>query len=294
LLHSEFIDVVSQETLEDILSQNLLNIIDEMCLFSAVVLWGSKQLGATIAFNEHAKIEVFEKLRVKTKSLIRLLRFRTFNAKEFAALFNKIGMANVLTYKEKFQLLSSLSLNTCDHMPQGYSVDENPRMLFATPGYDASFSVASYKTSKVNGKSDPLSFNFEIDNQVYLLGLKLFSLNELNIGKEVKVQCVLKHQDKMMSTLTVHRSKNCKQDEYIKFKWPALLQANTKYVIYIYHMTLEERDAAELTYTSKTAKIASLVTSKTAKIASFVVSTDGVAGDVHSLLVAYPRLPSLD
>jgi hypothetical protein len=245
LANEKFLQFASEEVMEDILNQEILNIRSEFCLLNAVVRWGEKKCNVKVTEPDQTE-EKLATLQAVIKNLLHFIRFLTESCPNFAKIC-KDPLMNVLTDKQKLQIMSSLSLKDPCLLPDNFSASEEMRKPYKIEA-SVLLQYTHARNLQCSAVTDPLKFHFSVKHPVYILGLNLFSMKHLNLDEEVEVECILKQEDKMVTWAVCHRSSNCIIDdlEYIRFKWPILLQPGIKYVIHTYHMTSTKVEAAEL------------------------------------------------
>lgn len=145
------------ETIQDVLQLDELD-VSELDLFKAITRWGL------------AKIQDKEKkvteLRAEVDPCIKLIRFMSMESKEFAELCNSTYSTNVLSLKEKHQILLSLVLNDPECTPEKFNRSNLSR--FVTDS-----AIICYTNFSQKHGTFAESLAFSVNKAVTLLGLEI-------------------------------------------------------------------------------------------------------------------------
>lgn len=146
--------------------------ITEASLFSNLVKWG------------RAQVQQEEKLRLKIKKCLKLIRFCTMDAAEFSSLCCE---PIPLSEREKYKILLSINQKSPDHLPESFCTSEIPRCM----GQRSLYSWMDLKSRDcfLDGQSKPCNLTVAVDQERFLTAVKLFCLTSVNAGHQMHLTC---------------------------------------------------------------------------------------------------------
>jgi hypothetical protein len=247
LQNEECLQLASEAIMEDILKQEYLNILDDVGLLEDIVRWRELKSGIKVSELDQSE-EKLGLFQAGIKNLLTHIRFYTLSCAEFALFCKECPFMKVITDKQKFQIMSSLSLKNPSLLPDNFSTSDNLRTMPYSDEVKVWLNYTHTNKIQCNASSDPLKFQFSVNKQVFIIGLNLQSWNVLNLDKEVEVMYSLMHQGKMTTWGKSKRSikTDVNDHEYVMFKWAYMLQPQTVYVLHTCYMTSTMVEVAEL------------------------------------------------
>ncbi|XP_059486758.1 uncharacterized protein LOC132203191 isoform X2 [Neocloeon triangulifer] len=199
----------SVKTVEEILQLEHLN-TTESGLFRALLNWAFAQKKTTLPENQKIVMASYgsnffsdnENYRELIDKPLKLIRFRNFDAYEF--LRSLAHSNNVLTEKEKLQILMNLGNGNQFPMPNGFTNVLRFRNL-RPEKYSFSFHHLERVEDIELTKNCPMSLmSFQVNSAGFILtGVKLHSLSYANKGQVMDVSCRLIAGDALRSLVSV-------------------------------------------------------------------------------------------
>lgn len=147
--------------------------ISEALLFVNLLNWG------------RAQVKNEADLRAKIDSCLKLIRFCTMDNSEFSGLCCK---PIPLTTEEKYKIFLSISQQSAQHLPEGFSEEIWPRCIEESLIYDW-MHLKSNENLAVDNQTAPFFMTVAVHPEHYLTGLKLHSLSNINAGEMVHLTC---------------------------------------------------------------------------------------------------------
>ncbi|XP_065335945.1 BTB/POZ domain-containing protein 2-like isoform X1 [Cloeon dipterum] len=212
IFSSSFWKTVSLDTVVDILNQDRLNVAGESVLIESLIQWGKAQL------DDPDDVNVGPKLREVIDQPLKLIRFFQMDMKEFSALCTTT-LSNILTVEEKYAILLSMSMDSREYLPEGFSKKS------CREGLHQNATTLDLKTSYYNNGSRE-DFWFKTDKSVYILGFKFIKFNHYDASFEPS-SAFFQLQDEKGNLIGSGstESRDSKRN-YFTFRKPVLLQAN--------------------------------------------------------------------
>ncbi|XP_059481763.1 BTB/POZ domain-containing protein 6-B-like [Neocloeon triangulifer] len=218
------------DTVIDILRQDKLNLCSEKDLYDALVDWGAAQI--TNSDKNPALI------RSHVKTLLPLIRFKSFSVKDFAQLFRD---PSVVTDEEKLKIFSILHLE--ENVTLRYFDLKSPWRGMFNP---ATQQLTSYKAETplqiIESQGEQIAFsNVKCSKRIYLFGVGIYSLCHLNKGAEMHLRLTVRHKELNPLAIVDHHvmsnnfSHNDLANSMIMLKNPCLLEGHTMYNVTVTH-----------------------------------------------------------
>jgi hypothetical protein len=185
--------------------------ISEALLFEYLVLWGRCRVNGAAT------------VRVNIEKGLKLIRFCTMSCAAFSALCCK--PANPLTEEERYKIFLSITQKNEKLLPEGFSISKNPRCLGEIFIYEwDSFKATDFYIDTI---TEPFTFTVAFDQNCYLTGVKLVSLNENNAGQSVQLTCSVfssEHPSLCVASATHTGLVKAGDDGELEFPWPVLMR----------------------------------------------------------------------
>jgi hypothetical protein len=193
--------------------------IREHFLFSSLVKWG------------RAQVKNEAEVRAKIDKGLKLIRFCAMDYAEFSQLCCK---PIPLTAEEKYKIFLSITQNSSEHLPNGFTNVKNPRCIGKSSIFDWK-SVEHTFTSKGKFQTKPVSLTVTVIGSLrYLTGLVLHSLMDSNIGNQVHLTCaVYSLENPILSIVSATFNDIVTEDTSgeLHFPWPVLMKKGISYRI---------------------------------------------------------------
>ncbi|CAB3382685.1 Hypothetical predicted protein [Cloeon dipterum] len=223
----------SQETLVEICSLDRLKIKSEMELVEALINWAELNASKTDR-DELSQREIID-------AALKQVRFFTLKGDEFSEL---CCSTNILSEKEKLQILMSINLNNAKHMPYGFTVSSQFRDVKGHMVLDFMDNIPYSSDTKVSFESSQQNFRFLVrgSDLKYLTSIRLYCLLETSAGLEADLACNL-WSTCPEEPLAIAKFRgvvsSASEDPDLHFPRPILLKSGVPYTLTIsyYHKT---------------------------------------------------------
>jgi hypothetical protein len=210
----------TEEVVLRILQMETMN-MTESVLFINLVKWG------------RAQVDNEADVRAKIDNCLKLIHFCTMECAEFSTLCCK---PIPLTAEEKCNIFLSITQRNSKYLPDGFSIFKMARCIQDTlyPYHWEDFKITNIN---LDSQTEPSILTFTVEPICYLTGVSVFSLTEINVGKQLELDCKVYNSENPTLCLTSATFcgfvETCDISGELKFCWPVLMKPGTSYTVKI-------------------------------------------------------------
>ncbi|XP_059481973.1 kelch-like protein 40 [Neocloeon triangulifer] len=227
----KMLSAAHKDTVLEILRQDQLNFVCEKDLYDALIEWGSAKI------TDSDKNPVL--IRSQVKTLLPLIRFKTFSVKDFAQLCKE---PPVVTDEEKLKMFSILHQKTNDCI-RGFDLESPWRGMFDPATLQLTSFKAECSLQTIESQEKQFTFSsIEFKSPTYLLGVAIYSLCHLNEGAEMhlKLEITCSGNRYPMASVEHHVASNMFShkdlaNSLVMLKNPCLLQPFIMFCVKVTH-----------------------------------------------------------
>jgi len=215
----------------EILKQDFLNVESEQLLLEALVEWGKGQ----DSFDSENEDSDYDQI----SDFLPLVRFKHLNSSQFVSLCEK--ERSLFSETEQLKVLKCLVTDDETFLPKEFGHNVNARQKVGQRAY-VNFNYSVGEKYFENRIYDMLYSIFNVNRNLFLIGIRLYSLDFLNADRFLHIVCALTQENnpKVLATAEFKGVVQSGQKSPLKFRLPVFLSSDTQYKV-----TVKNQDTVE-------------------------------------------------